>query len=383
LHVSAENGSEEIWTTRVNGDDPIRVVRERALSSPRWSPSGEWIYYVVPTGVVQALWKVQGDPGTAGEAEPLPVLSGITGLGPLAFTSDGQTLTYARHVVDRDLWLFSTSDGWEGSQPVSKRLTSGTALDDWPSVSPNGRDIAFVRVMGEVSNIFIRPIDGGTARQVTFMEAECFNPVWSPDGQEIAFVAYDSGAYRVWTVSAKGGAAHVFEKTRVSEDCELAWAPGKNILYQKPGNRSFMILDPASGAESSLIANEDLGWVSTPVISPDGGSAAVAWLTKSDDQPGIWIISMVDSSQTLVTRGHKHPCGWSRDGQWIYYYDVPTIGRIRSDGSDEEVILSLPFDDIDTHPHVSMGPDGKNLVGGFKVQTPSDIWLIENFDPDI
>jgi len=30
-----------------------------------------------------------------------------------------------------------------------------------------------------------------------------------------------------------------------------------------------------------------------------------------------------------------------------------------------------------------MSPDAKNLVGGFKVKTPSDIWLVENFDPNV
>jgi hypothetical protein len=188
--------------------------------------------------------------------------------------------------------------------------------------------------------------------------------------------------YRVWKVSAKGGAADVFEKTHVSVDCELAWAPGRSVLYQKPGNRNFMVIDVDSGDESPLVENERPGWMFNPVFSPDGNRVAVMWNLFGGDY-GIWIVSMLDSSQTLVAPGHKHPFGWSRDGQWIYYYDVPTIGRVRSDGSEDETILSLPFDDIDVHPHLSMGSDVQSLVGGFKVRTPSDIWLIENFDPDV
>jgi serine/threonine protein kinase len=161
VHVLSEDGDHEIWTVGVNGDDPIRVVIERELSSPRWSPSGEWIYYLVPTGVIHTLWKARVDPGSGDvTGEPQAVLSGITGLGPLAFTRDGKSVAYARHLLDQDLWLLSTDEEQKEGEPVSKRLTSGTALDDWPWVSPNGRDIAFVRVMGDVSNIFIMPIEG-------------------------------------------------------------------------------------------------------------------------------------------------------------------------------------------------------------------------------
>jgi len=28
-------------------------------------------------------------------------------------------------------------------------------------------------------------------------------------------------------------------------------------------------------------------------------------------------------------------------------------------------------------------PDARYVLGGFKVKTPSDIWLIENFDPGV
>ena len=381
--ILAEEGVQEIWTTRVNGSDPVRVARERELSSPRWSPSGESIYYVIPTGVIQALWKVGVDPGS-GEVtnKPVIVLSGMTGLGPLAFTSDCKRLTYARHIDEKGLWLFQTDMNQEEAEPISRRLITGTALDDWPSVSPDGREIAFVRVTGEASNVFVVPIEGGPARQVIFMDSECFSPVWSPDGQEIAFVSYESGKDQVWKVSAKGGAATVFENTRIGQDHQLSWAPYESILYSPPDGHNIMILDPDSGDESPLLETEDIGWLSSPQGSPDGKSVAVAWNPRKKDMDGLWIISMVDSAQVLVLQGHWHPFGWSLDGRWIYSFNGPKVSRVRTDGSENEIILSLPFDDIDHLIGVSMSPDAKSILGGFKTKTPSDIWLVENFDPD-
>ena len=74
----------------------------------------------------------------------------------------------------------------------------------------------------------------------------------------------------------------------------------------------------------------------------------------------------------------------SFDGEWIYYYDVPPpVGRVRPDGSGDEIVFSLPFGGSGVHPNLSMTPDARHFVAGFEVKTPTDIWLIESFDPDI
>jgi len=380
VHVRMEDSAEEIWTIGLDGGDPARVARGRQLLSPRWAPSGEAVYYGIPKGATQALWRVGVDPESGRITEkPAVIISGMTGLGRLSFTTDGKKLAYARHIVDRDLWVFSTHEGEDGKS-TSRRLTIGTAVDDWPSVSPDGREVALVRATGEASNIFIVPIDDGTATQITFMNSECYNPVWSPDGQRIAFVSYEGGKYQLWKVSRRGGAAEVFENTRCDQNPALIWAPGDDILYRTPEGRDFIILDPDTGDESRLTGNDSLGWMDRAAMSPDKKRVATGWNRPGG---GIWIVSLVDSSQARVLEGHKDPFGWSPDGEWIYYYNVPTIGRVRPDGTGDDVVRVFPFENVEEHPQVTLSPDAKHVIGGFEVQTPSDIWLIENFDPDV
>ena len=158
--------------------------------------------------------------------------------------------------------------------PISRRLTTGTAVDDWPSVSPDGTEVVFVRIMGEATNIFVVPSEGGPARQVTFMDSRCASPVWSPDGREIAFTSYENGKGQVWKMNASGGGPRVFESTLVGKSGQLAWAPNERILYETPGGRNVTILDPVSGDLSALLENEDEGYLFVPVISPDGKGAA-------------------------------------------------------------------------------------------------------------
>jgi serine/threonine protein kinase len=383
VRVHQEDGSDAIWAVQVEGAGGAKRLAEgRDLVGPRWSPLGASFYYAFPTGAVKSLWGIGFDQRSGEVTDgPVSVLNGLAGLSWISSSSNG-TLAYDRHLVDKDLWRLSPG---ETGEAVPTRLTKGSALDDWPSISPDGRQIAFVRVTGEVSNVFTMSIEGGSARQLTFMDSDCYFPAWSPDGREIAFSSYKNRKCQVWKVPVNGGVAEVFENSQTDRTRKLAWAPGKDILYVHVDDRNLVVLDPDTGNESQLLQIGDTGVVGVEaVVSPDGERVGIYLRRESGEKTGIWVISLVDFSQAFVLEGHKHPFGWSPDGQWIYYYDIPRpIGRVKADGSGEEIVFSLPFEKVGTHPVLSMSPDGKYVVGGFEVKTPSDIWLVENFDPDI
>ena len=68
-------------------------------------------------------------------------------------------------------------------------MTSGSHVNSSPDWSPDGKTIAFVSDRGEKSQIFLLPVDGGEAQQLTELKQGAGNPVWSPDGTMIAFTA--------------------------------------------------------------------------------------------------------------------------------------------------------------------------------------------------
>ncbi len=66
-----------------------------------------------------------------------------------------------------------------------RQLTFGDRQDGSPSLSPNGRRIAFVRADADGESggqCWVIPVDGGEARQVTNLEHGAGLPRWSPDG---------------------------------------------------------------------------------------------------------------------------------------------------------------------------------------------------------
>lgn len=56
-----------------------------------------------------------------------------------------------------------------------------------PAWSPNGKQLAFVRVVDGKTQIFLLPLDGGEAIQLTKFKYGAANPRWSPDGTQLLF----------------------------------------------------------------------------------------------------------------------------------------------------------------------------------------------------
>lgn len=92
---------------------------------------------------------------------------------------------------------------------LSFSWSASQAQDDprwirYQAISPDGRHIVFT-YMGDLYRV---SSEGGNAQQLTFHEAHDFMPVWSRDGEKIAFASDRYGNFNVYIMDAKGGPAH-------------------------------------------------------------------------------------------------------------------------------------------------------------------------------
>jgi eukaryotic-like serine/threonine-protein kinase len=382
IWVELENGRNAIWTVRPDGSRQHQVIEQDALASPRWSATGDEIYFQSGKGDTSEISKVSINPKSGEANGPASVLlSGLQIGDYFTKSADGLRIAYSRAQKYSNLWSTELEGSDKGKEMLSRPLTSGTSEFHSPGISPDGKWIAFAA--GQT--IYKLPIEGGTHPELTLSEAfHARGIAWSPDGKRIAFGSDAGGAFRVWIVDADGSNRRQLAKTQLSAECGITWAPGRNILYQRPKNRNFTLLDPDSGEEKPLLPDEPVGLMFHPKYSPDGKKIAVYWnrmLHAGDRQAEyrIWVISLLDNSATSLSE-NLAPAGWSPDERWLYAFPYPWNGNsvlsVSTTGvGSPRTLFTLPGD-ID---EAVVSSDGRKIIS-IVAEAKSDVWLVENFD---
>lgn len=172
---------------------------------PAWNPrTGEVVfalYRVDAEGEDADLWVV--DPGLE-SPEPLVVQGGnqddpaVSPDGRLLVYSSSQTLRMQRAAlrVVSHLWQMDLLTG----EP--RLLSAGAFRDLHPVFSPDGESLAFASDRSGRFEVWVMRLAGGELRQVTSGEGAKTSPAWSPDGGKLLFTWWRQGSYVVASVEA-------------------------------------------------------------------------------------------------------------------------------------------------------------------------------------
>ncbi|GAO42156.1 S9 family peptidase [Flavihumibacter petaseus] len=195
--------------------------------------------------------------------------------GSVIISPDGTQAYYTVTTIEPDaekkweyqyqtqLWTIPVS-----GSGAARQLTAGRESVSQPALSPDGRQIAFVRQADGKSQLFLLPLSGGEAIQLTRGKYAAYNPVWSPDGRQLAFVSSIP-----WKDFANDSAVN--KGTRQPE-----WP------MEKPGNDSSYLLS------------------STVIPNPDGSLAEVrAWLQLNEKDKKAKVINRLDFQEESTTSG--------------------------------------------------------------------------------
>jgi dipeptidyl aminopeptidase/acylaminoacyl peptidase len=115
---------------------------------------------------------------------------------------DGRRIAFVRVTVDAKhdgyetaLWIVDADAAGTGAGGAAgpRPLTAGPR-DTAPRWSPDGRRLAFLRHAGKEDQLFVLPLDGGEARQLTDLPRGAKSPAWSPDGRTLAFLSDTTAA---------------------------------------------------------------------------------------------------------------------------------------------------------------------------------------------
>ena len=97
----------------------------------------------------------------------------------------------------------------------------------YPSISPDGKTIVF----SFQGDLFTVSSDGGEAKHLTQHKAHDFMPVWSPDGNSVAFASNRYGNFDIFLIPSDGGEAKRLTKYSGNEYPNSFTPDGKNILF--------------------------------------------------------------------------------------------------------------------------------------------------------
>ena len=111
------------------------------------------------------------------------------------------------------------------------------------AVSPDGHLVAYTLSWCDYdkkkyfANLHAFDLTTNQTRQWTFGEHSDRNPVWSPDGMQLAFLRTDKGADGIYLLARSGGEAECVYKAR-GGFAQIKWAGAGTLCRQIPPRRS-------------------------------------------------------------------------------------------------------------------------------------------------
>lgn len=237
---------------------------------------------------------------------------------------------------------------------ININLTEGETSDNvFPAWSPDSSQIAFQsKRSGGDYQVHVMNADGSDKRMVTDGKGLAKQPVWSPDGQSIAFVLSDgvSAKSEIHVVPATGGAARALTSNGSVKSNPIWTHDGKSILFtQGSGDRDRAIsIVPVEGGEPRNIV--DPSAVGGLQLSPTEPRLVYYRVLVEARGTDIYTVTLDGGAPVVVTAASPddyHPA-WSPDGKKLTWassrpaaggaqYRV-VVGNV--DGSETKVITS-------------------------------------------
>ena len=331
------SGMSDVFRVRVSGGTPMAVAADRYetefFAAPsRYEPGvlaiatrgrmaqGQW-WRNGHSHIDEAeIWTVR-EANAPGDA---PVYARVSEGGKNLWPMWGAGGATIHFMSDRsgaeNLWTVA-SDGGQESQLT--RFEDGRVL--WPSISVDGRTIAFERDFG----IWTLDVDSRAARKLDIRlvgaiegptpEVQQEDEGWggiavSPDDEKWAFTA----GGEVWATTMQGDIPATRVTRTAALESEILWTPdSRQIVYTswRSGTPKVHAYDFATGTERQVTTG--IGRDGLAAFSPDG--RYLAYSRMENEQRELRVIDWESGADRRLAGGVAGDATWSPDSRWVAY----------------------------------------------------------------
>ncbi len=337
--IDRQASATSLWQVNADGSNPHPLLpgwnTPAAECCGNWTADGKRFVFQSTRNQVASIWVLN----EGSDREPSQLTS-----GPLNFR------TPVPSVDGRRIYAI-------GEQRRGELIRYDKRTEQWVSYlsgisanrvdfSKDGDWITYASYPDE--NLWRRRVDGSERLQLSFPPMRVYMARWAPDGKKIAFAAMLPGKpWKIYLVSADGGVPkQLMPEERVERN--PVWSPDGDRLAFSIGmagigmfgpadKRTINLLDIRTGQVSLLPGSENMF---APRWSPDARYLAAMPVDSKklllfDFKTMKWaeLVSMNDS-----TVGTPE---WSRDGKYIYFVSNRLVQRIRISDRKIEQLASL------------------------------------------
>jgi eukaryotic-like serine/threonine-protein kinase len=191
VYTSTQAGSINLWRLDTKSGASGQLTHGNGESRPQCSPDGRSVIYEQGIGnVKRTLWKV---PLEGGEPSPL---TEFHALRP-SVSPDGKAIAF--YFMDRAranspwcIGIVSTN----GGEMIAQFDIPATVISRFVNWTADSKSLAYINDTGGVSNIWVQPLDGAPARQITnFQSGRILAFDWSRDGRQFVFSQATESSY--------------------------------------------------------------------------------------------------------------------------------------------------------------------------------------------
>lgn len=195
---------------------------------PIWSPNGQKILFtkeVQNNGeYASELWVINSD-----GSNPRFLTKGSCG----SWSPDSQHIIYSIYSGDKTIaQKIYIIDFLDATLKETSYITTDLDYIGKAIYSPDGKKIAFEGIKNERWSIYLINTDGSEFLELTPMLPDVTSPVWSPNGQKLAFIAHSSRLEpsEIYVIDTNGTNLINISNSPTWDDGYPSWSPDNSMM---------------------------------------------------------------------------------------------------------------------------------------------------------